>query len=74
MPGVDKRHRLEGDVFTFTSIKNGKVFIFWSGKQVKTLSGVDAGRFLDKISGLGLQDAQLLMAKITGNFKHGNER
>jgi hypothetical protein len=74
MPEVDKRHKLDEDVFAFTSTKNGKVFICWHGKQVKTLSGQDAERFLDKISGLNHKDAQLLMARVTGNFKRGNER
>lgn len=74
MPEVDKRHKLDDDVFTFTSTKNGKAFIFWRGKRVKTLSGEQAERFLDKVSGLDPKDAQLLMAWMTGNFKRGNER
>ncbi|MGH2561948.1 MAG: hypothetical protein ACRDJH_23035 [Thermomicrobiales bacterium] len=71
---IDKRDRFGDDVFTFRATKSGKVFLSWQGKQIKTLAGEDARRFLGKIDGLDRRDAQLLMAKITGNFKHGNER
>jgi hypothetical protein len=71
---VDKRHILDDEVFSFFASKDGKVFISWYGKQVKTLSGDEARQFVDKISGLEHKNAQLLMAKLTGNFKRGNER
>jgi hypothetical protein len=38
------------------------------------LKGQQARKFVDKITPLDGKAAQLLMAKITGNFKHGNER
>ncbi len=71
---VDKRHILDNEVFTYFSTGNGKVFIHWYGKQIKILSGDQARQFVDKISRLEHKDAQLLMAKLTGNFKRGNER
>ena len=43
-------------------------------KQVMILKGKQAQKFLSKIDGLDGKEAQLVMAKITGNFKHGNER
>lgn len=48
--------------------------IAYEGRQVKTLSGTTAARFIARIQGAGEIDAQLQMAKVTGNFKHGNER
>ncbi len=33
-----------------------------------------AKKFLAKVNGADQRQAQLVMAKITGNFKHGNER
>lgn len=74
MSEVDKHHKLDETVFAFTSTKNGKAFIYWRGKRVKTLSGEEAERFLDRIFDLDHKDAQLLMARMTGNFKRGNER
>ncbi|WP_162865531.1 hypothetical protein [Deinococcus wulumuqiensis] len=41
---------------------------------VSTLTGQEAQKFLARIAGLGDHDAQLLMARLTGNFKRGNER
>ena len=39
-----------------------------------TLKDKEAQKFLGKVEGLDPKQAQLVMAKITGNFKHGNER
>jgi chloramphenicol 3-O-phosphotransferase len=72
-PAVDKRGVLDDEVFSYRVGKD-KVFLFWRGKQVMILKGREASRFLAKIDGLEGKDAQLVMAKITGNFKHGNER
>jgi hypothetical protein len=74
MGEVDKHCILDDEVFTYLATKDGKVFIYWRGKQIKTLGGQEARRFADKISGLDRREAQLVMAKITGNFKRGNER
>jgi len=74
MGAVDKRNILDETVFSFRETKDGKVFIAWHGKPVMTLKGKDAQQFLQKITGLDHKDAQLVMAKLTGNFKRGNER
>ncbi len=74
MSNIDKRNRFVDDVFSFRTSKDNKVFIFWQGKQVMVLKGKKAEKFLAKITGLEHREAQLVMAKITGNFKHGNER
>ncbi|NOK58673.1 MAG: hypothetical protein GFH27_549301n297 [Chloroflexi bacterium AL-W] len=73
MPGTDKRNRLNDDVFSYQESKDDKVFISWHGKPVKTLRGKEAQKFLARISGLEHHEAQLVMAKVTGNFKRGNE-
>ncbi len=74
MPEVDKRNILDDEVFTYQTGKDGKVFIFWYRKQVKILKGKEAQKFLAKIAVLDHKEAQLVMAKATGNFKRGNER
>ena len=70
---VDKRGRLDEEIFSYRESKD-KVFIFWYNKQVMILKGQQARKFIDKIAHLDGKAAQLVMAKITGNFKHGNER
>jgi hypothetical protein len=70
---IDKRGRLDQAIFSYRESKD-KVFIFWHTKQVMVLKGQQARKFIDKIANLDGKAAQLVMAKITGNFKHGNER
>lgn len=74
MSNVDKRGRLDEEVFSYRVGKEGRVFIYWLDKQVTTLKGKEAEKFLGRIEGLAHKEAQLVMAKVTGNFKHGNER
>lgn len=74
MDNIDKHHRLDEEVFSYRTTKDNKVFISWYGKQVMILKGKQAEEFLKKIAGLEHKQAQLVMAKITGNFKRGNER
>ena len=71
---TDKRGRLKEEVFTYRITKDQTVFLSWHGKQVVTLSGRRAVEFIAKIAGKDGREAQLLMAKVTGHFKHGNER
>lgn len=70
----DKRNVLDEEVFSYRTNKDNKVFISYHGKQVTILQGKSAETFLRKINGKTGKDAQLIMAKITGNFKRGNER
>ncbi len=74
MENIDKRNRLDEEVFSYKLSKDNKVFIFWQGKQVMILRGKDSEKFLSRIDGAEHKDAQLIMAKVTGNFKRGNER
>ena len=74
MSQIDRRGKLAEEPFSFRQTKAGDVFISWNGKTVTTLKGKAALAFLAKIAGLDDEKAQLLMAKATGHFKHGNER
>lgn len=74
MTGVDARKRLEDAPFSYRATKEGRVMFYWQGKHVKTIAGGEAQKFLRRIEGLDDVDAQLVMAKATGHFRHGNER
>jgi hypothetical protein len=68
-------HESDTDLgFSYKPTKNGRLFIYCKGKLAKTLNGHRASKFLLKVSGLGANDAQLLMARETGQFKFGNEK
>jgi hypothetical protein len=71
---IDARGKLETEPFSYAHRKNGVVALEYEGRTVKTLSGKDAERFLERIAKLEGLEAQLVMAKLTGNFKRGNER
>ncbi|MET3728419.1 phenylalanine-4-hydroxylase [Fictibacillus halophilus] len=75
MEHIDKRNRLEEKPFSYRETKDHSVFLDYYGKQVKILKGKEAEKFLDKINAADSDLAkQLIMAKVTGNFKRGNER
>lgn len=74
MGNIDKRNRLEEEFFSYRVSKDNKVFIFWHEKQVMILKGKESEKFLSKVEKANTIEAQLIMAKITGNFKHGNEK
>jgi hypothetical protein len=74
MPGVDKRNKFDDEVFRYDTVKDGRVMIYWHDKMVMTLKGPKAQKFLAQVEEVDDREAQLVMAKITGNFKHGNER
>ncbi len=74
MDSIDKRNRLDEEPFSYRVSKDGKVFISHFGRQVTILPGKEAQRFLARIGSLSDKEAQLVMAKATGNFKRGNER
>jgi hypothetical protein len=74
MNNIDKRGKLQERPFTFRETKGGKVFIHWHGKQITILKDKAAIKFTESVSKMNQEEAQLLMARVTGHFKHGNER
>ena len=66
--------RLGSNPFEFRDTKSGTVQIFYLGKIITTLSWSSAAKFLYKVLLLDERGQQLVMAKTTGHFKHGNER
>ncbi len=73
MSNIDRRGKLLEEPFTFRETKDEKVLIYWRGKQVTILKGQAASKFLRDISSTDSMQAQLVIAKVTGHFKHGNE-
>lgn len=71
---TDARDRFAEDIFSWRATKQGKVFISWRGRTVTTLAGDTTQAFLLKVQGLDRRAEQLLLARVTGHFKHGDER
>jgi hypothetical protein len=60
--------------FSFRQRKSGVVEVFHGGKLASTLRGNEAADFVAEVESCSEADAQELMARLTGNYKRGNER
>jgi hypothetical protein len=60
--------------FVWTARKDGRVEIHHHGRLAATLRGAQAAAFQDEISKLDEAAGQQRMARLTGNYKRGNER
>lgn len=67
MPGLEDRP------FAWIA-QGGDIQISHRAKAVTRLRAEAAARFLARVEGLDADAAQQLMARVTGNFKRGNER
>ncbi|SDN65348.1 hypothetical protein [Alkalicoccus daliensis] len=75
MKNIDKRNQLDEEPFSYVTTKSNTVFLRYEGKDIKVLKGRQAEQFLQKIAGANsVKEEQLILAKVTGNFKRGNER
>jgi hypothetical protein len=57
--------------FSYRLRKNGDVEMLHHGRPAGVLRGTAAARFLVDVEN---DDLQELMARLTGNYRHGNER
>ena len=57
--------------FTYLERGDGSILITHHGRQAAVLRGSRAARFLQEVAA---GDPQLVMARWTGNYRHGNER
>lgn len=64
---------LADDPFDYQVTKTGEVRIFRGGHLVTVVRGSNASRLSAKLGRGDLQD-QNLLARVTGNYKRGNER
>lgn len=60
--------------FTYRLRKTGEVQVLHRGKLAATLRGTDAVDFIVEAQQCDAAGAQQLMARLTGNYKRGNER
>lgn len=54
--------------------RGGEVVITHHGRRATVLRGTAAARFLADVEDSGHDDEQELMARVTGNYRRGNER
>lgn len=71
----DERHILRDEQpFDYKLLKDEKAQVFFKGKMIKVLIGKDYKKLIKCIDEADDYKRQLFLAKVTGNFKHGNEK
>jgi len=60
--------------FSYLATKRGEVFLRHRGRWAATLRGTAASDFLLEAQGVGFAEQQQIMARVTGNYRRGNER
>ncbi len=68
--GPDLAAMAEAEGFEYTVRKSGDVVVTHHGAEAAVLRGRAAERFLATVD----RDPQLVMARVTGNYRRGNER
>ena len=71
---ADESEQQEDLGFRVRKRKGGDVEILHHGRLAATLRGTQAAEFLAELSDPTDSEAQQLMARLTGNYKRGNER
>lgn len=74
MSKTDMRDRLKELPFDYSVTKARKVMITFKNKQIMTLNEKESEKLMRKLENKSEFDVQLYLAKVTGNFKHGNEK
>ncbi len=65
---------LSKEPFRYQAGRDDYVQIFHHGRLATTLKGKAASRFLVKVERQDVRNQQLAMAKVTGQYKFGNEK
>lgn len=60
--------------FSYKLLKDNKAQISYKGKIVSTIGGKEYNKLVRVIQLDNVYELQLFLAKITGQFKHGNEK
>jgi len=60
--------------FDYKITKEKKIIIYRNNQQIKIVKGKWCGDFISTLHTSSSEEIQLKLAKITGHYKHGNER
>ena len=70
MKRTDKRGRLDTNPFDYHIDKKNVTRIYYEGRHIMTLSNDKTLKLQGKLQGLDDHGIQLVLAKVTGHFKH----
>ena len=74
MGNIDKRGCLKACPFAYKITKSNKTLIYYENRPIMTLGEKATLKLKHKINNKTEEEIQLILAKVTGHFKHGNER
>ncbi len=69
-----KRNKLSDNPFHYQITNSQTILLYYKNKLIKTLGEKDAKKFIAKVKSKSEYEVQFELAKITGNFKRGNEK
>ena len=69
-----KDNNLSEQPFSYKITNSEKIIICYNNKQIMIVKDNEAVKLQSKVFNKSEKQVQLILAKITGNFKHGNER
>ena len=65
---------LDDRPFSSRTTKDRRVLVSYRGRQVTVVAGKAAERLIASLESADAETTQHLLARVTGNFKRGNER
>jgi hypothetical protein len=65
---------LDDRPFSYRVTKDRRVLVSFRGRQVTVVAGKAAERLIASLEPADAEATQQLLARVTGNFKRGNER
>mgnify|MGYP005990224923 FL=1 len=60
--------------FRFVQYKNGELDLSHQGRVVTHFNRSRSASIMNKMLGRSFEEQQIIMARLTGNYKRGNER
>ena len=74
MKDMNKRDQLIEHPFSYKITNSETIIIHRNSKQIAIIKGQESLKIQSKILNKSERQIQLILAKITGNYKRGNER
>ena len=74
MSNIDTKNKFTKHPFSYKITKSDIVIIYRDNIQVMIIKGKAAVKLQSKLCNKSDKQTQLVLAKITGNYKRGNER
>ena len=65
---------LADEPFSYIHTKDGRIRIAYRGRVVTTVAGAAATKLRSRLTAADAGTEQQLLARATGQFRHGNER